>query len=327
MKSIVGKAIIGIIILIIILVVSGAFYIVDETSQAVVTFFGEPITIVLGSIPPELREDFEKDIKIYEEASDTKLTIKQGANLYVKMPFLQKVIRLEDRILEYDSDPTDIVTKDKKHLLVDNYARWRIVNPLRFIQTVRTENGAQSRLDDIIYSVLREELAKSDLVEIVRTDNSIASLAEHITTGREVIMKAVTDRADGAARQFGIQVIDVRIKRADLPKENLNAIFNRMKAERSRISKQYRSEGEEQAAKIRAETDRDVKIMLAEAYKTAETSKGRGDGKAAAIYADAYGSHEEFYKFLQSLEAIEQSTKSTDQLIVSTSSGVYKYLR
>jgi membrane protease subunit HflC len=323
----VGAAIVGVLILIIILVVSGAFYIVDETSQAVVTFFGEPIAIVLGSIPPDLQAQFEQDIKKYEEDNNTQVSIKQGAGLYMKMPFLQKVILLEDRILEYDSDPTDIVTKDKKHLLVDNYARWRIVNPLLFIQAVQIEEKAQSRLDDIIYSVLREELAMSKLVEIVRTDNSIASLDEHITTGREIILKAVTEKADREARKLGIQVIDVRIKRADLPKENLNAIFNRMKAERSRISKQYRSEGEEQAAKIRAETDRDVKILLAEAYKTAETTKGRGDGKAAAIYADAYGSHEEFYKFLQSLEAIEQSTKSTDQLIVSTSSGVYKYLR
>lgn len=323
----VGTAIVGALILIIILVVPGAFYIVDETSQAVVTFFGEPITIVLGSIPPELQAGFDKDIKTYEEKSNTKLTIKQGAGLYMKMPFLQKVILLEDRVLEYDSDPTDIVTKDKKHLLVDNYARWRIINPLRFIQTVRTENGAQSRLDDIIYSVLREELAQSDLIEIVRTDDSSASLQEHIETGREVIMKAVTAKGNEAAGRYGIQLIDVRIKRADLPKENLNAIFNRMKAERSRISKQYRSEGEEEAAKIRAETDRDVKIIMAEAYKTAETTKGRGDGKAAAIYANAYGSHEEFYMFLQSLEVIDQSTKPTDQLIMSTSSGIYKYLR
>jgi membrane protease subunit HflC len=323
----VGTAIVGILILILILVISGAFYIVDETSQAVVTFFGEPITIVLGSIPSELQAGFDKDIKAYEEKSNTTLKIEQGAGLYMKMPFLQKVILLEDRVLEYDSDPTDIVTKDKKHLLVDNYARWRIVNPLRFIQTVRTENGAQSRLDDIIYSVLREELAQSNLVEIVRTDNSVLSLDEHIQTGREVIMKAVTEKGNEAAGRYGIQLIDVRIKRADLPKENLAAIFNRMKAERSRISKQYRSEGEEEAAKIRAETDRDVKILLAEAYKTAETTKGRGDGKAAAVYAHAYGSHEEFYKFLQSLEAIDQSTKPTDQLIMSTSSGIYKYLK
>jgi membrane protease subunit HflC len=321
-----GTAVAVVVVLALIALLSGAFFIVDETQQAVITFFGEPVTIILGSIPSDLRAEFEKAIKTYEEEKNTKLTIKQGAGLYMKIPFLQKVVLLEDRLLEYDSEPTDIVTKDKKHLLVDNFARWRIVNPLLFIQTVRTENGAQSRLDDIVYSVLREELAKSILVEIVRTEN-IPSLEEHITTGREVIMSAVTAKADKAARQYGIQLVDVRIKRADLPAENLNAVFNRMRAERSRISKRYRSEGEEEAAKIRAETDRDVKIILAEAYKEAETTKGRGDGEAAAIYAKAYAAHEEFYKFLQSLEVIEKSSSEKDQLIMSTSGGVYQYLK
>ena len=129
------------------------------------------------------------------------------------------------------------------------------------------------------------------------------------------------------ARKLGIQLIDARIKRADLPKENLAAVFNRMRAERQRISKRYRSEGEEQAAKIRAETDRDVKIILADAYKEAEIIKGRGDGRAASIYAEAYAAHEEFYKFLQSLEVIEKSSTNKDQLIMSTSGGVYQYLK
>ena len=321
-----GTATLAIIIVVVIVLLGSAFFIVDETQQAVITFFGEPVKIILGSLPPELVTEFEKAIGSYEAEKQTKLSIQQGAGLYLKIPFLQKVILLEDRILEYDSEPTDIVTKDKKHLLVDNFARWRIVDPLRFIQTVRTENGAQSRLDDIIYSVLREELAKSDLVEIVRTENT-SSLKEQITTGREAIMNAVTQKADTTARQYGIQLIDVRIKRADLPQENLAYVFNRMQAERQRISKRYRSEGEEEAAKIRAETDRDVKIILAEAYKEAEAIKGRGDGKAAAIYAEAYSAHEEFYKFLQSLEAIEKSTSPKDQLIMSTSDGVYEYMK
>jgi membrane protease subunit HflC len=321
-----SAAIIAVVIVVALILVGGAFFIVDETEQAVVTFFGEPVSIILGSLPEELTDDFNNDIQAYEKEKKTKLTVKQGAGLYAKIPFLQKVILLEDRVLEYDSEPTDVVTKDKKHLLVDNYARWRIINPLRFIQTVRTENGAQSRLDDIIYSVLREELAKSDLTEIVRTENT-PFLEGHITTGREAIMNAVTEKGDKASRRYGIQVLDVRIKRADLPKQNLDAVFKRMRAERQRISKQYRSEGEEEAAKIRAETDRDVQIILAEAYKEAETKKGRGDGKAAAIYADAYSAHEEFYKFLQSLEAIEQSTGAKDQLIMSTSDGVYQYMK
>lgn len=311
----------------VIFLLANSFFVVDETHQAVITQLGEPVTIILGSLSPEQRAQFDQAIQRYERDSNTKLSIKQGAGLYMKLPFLQQVNFLDDRILEYDSEPTDIVTKDKKHLLVDNFARWRIVNPLQFMQAVRTENEAQTRLDDIIYSILREELAKSNLIEIVRTDNSVESLKEQITTGRETIMNTVTRKANERVKDLGIQIIDVRIKRGDLPEENLNAVFNRMKAERSRISKQYRSEGEEEAAKIRAETDRDVKIILAEAYKQAETTKGIGDAKAAAIYADAYSSNAEFYAFLQSLDAIQQSITSADQLVISTEGGVYKYLK
>lgn len=319
-------AIAAIVALVALILLANAFFIVDETEQALITFFGEPVAIIQGSIPDELQADFDKFVKQYEEEKNTRLTIKQGAGLYTKIPFLQKVILLEDRLLEYDSEPDDIVTKDKKHLQVDNFARWRIVNPLLFIQTVRTENGAISRLDDIVYSVLREELAKSDLVEIVRSEN-IPELEEHIATGREAIMQAVAKKADRIARGYGIQIVDVRIKRADLPRENLEHVFDRMRAERERISKRYRSEGEEEAAKIRAETDRDVKIILAEAYKEAETIKGKGDGEAAAIYAQAYSAHEDFYTFLKSLEVIEKSSTENDQLIVSTSSGVYQYMK
>jgi membrane protease subunit HflC len=312
---------------IVLLLLANSFFIVDETKQAVVTQLGEPVTIILGSLPQEQRAGFDKAIEEYSRGAKSHIAIKQGAGLHMKVPFLQQVILLEDRVLEYDSEPTDIVTKDKKHLLVDNFARWRIVNPLLFVQAVRTEHDAQTRLDDIIYSILREELAKSNLIEIVRTDNSIETLKEHINTGRETIMNAVTKKTNERVKELGIEVVDVRIKRADLPQENLTAVFNRMKAERSRISKQYRSEGEEEAAKIRAETDRDVKIILAEAYKEAETTKGRGDAKAAAIYADAYSANEEFYTFLQSLEAIDTSVSASDQLIISTKGGVYKFLK
>jgi len=313
--------------IILVIFLANSFFIVDETKQAVITHLGEPVTVILGSLEPQQRAEFEREIQQYESDVKTQLTVKQGAGLYMKVPFLQKVLLLDDRILEYDSDPTDIVTKDKKHLLVDNFARWRIVNPLKFVQAVRTENEAQTRLDDIIYSILREELANSNLIEIVRTDNNIPALKEEISTGRETIMNTVTKRANEQVKELGIEIVDVRIKRADLPQENLNAVFNRMKAERSRISKQYRSEGEEEAAKIRAETDRDVRIILAEAYKEAETTKGLGDAKAAAIYANAYSSNAEFYEFLQSLQAIEDSITQNDQLIISTKGGIYRYLK
>ncbi len=318
-------AAVGLVIIIIFL--ANSFFVVDETKQAVVTTLGDPVKIILGSLDAQRRAEFDRALEQYEHDAKTSLTVKQGAGLYMKIPFVQQVLLLDDRVLEYDSEPTDIVTKDKKHLLVDNFARWRIVNPLKFVQAVRTENQAQTRLDDIIYSILREELANSNLIEIVRTDNNVPTLKEPISTGRETIMNAVTKKTNERVKELGIEVVDVRIKRADLPQENLTAVFNRMKAERSRISKQYRSEGEEEAAKIRAETDRDVRIILAEAYKEAETVKGKGDAQAAAIYAKAYSANADFYEFLQSLQAIETSVNQSDQMIISTKGGIYKFLK
>mgnify|MGYP000704590172 CR=1 FL=1 len=159
--------------------------------------------------------------------------------LYFKIPFIQTVSFFEKRILEYDSAPTEIVTRDKKNLVVDNYARWKITDPLKFMQAVKDENGAQSRLDDIVYSELRVELGRYNLNEIV-------------SLHRDTIMAEVTERCNEKSQEYGISIVDVRIKRADLPEENEKAVFERMRAERLRQANQYRSEGEEEALKIRA---------------------------------------------------------------------------
>ena len=301
---------------------SGIFFIVPESRQAVVTQFGRPVRVIAGSsVSEDPRKSLEKSVAEYGGVD-----IAHGAGLYRKLPFIQRVQFLEDRLLEYDSAPEDVVTRDKKHLLVDNFARWRIVDPLTFLQKLRTENTATSRMDDIVYSVIRETLAKSDLIEIVRTTNR-AGLADELKTGREEILDAVLARCDESAREFGIQIVDVRIKRADLPSENRAAVFGRMRAERERVAKRYRSEGEEEAQKIRAETDRDVQIVKAEAYRNAERTKGEGDARGAAIYAEAYGSHQEFYSFFKSLEVINQTITKDDHLIIGLDGGVYKYLK
>ena len=298
------------------LVLGGAFFIVPETHQAVVTQFGRPVQIIAGNSTPEG----------YAPENVSDITVEYGAGLYFKIPFIQRVIMLEDRLLEYDSAPEDVVTRDKKHLQIDNFARWRIVDPLAFLLSVQTELGATSRMDDIVYSVVREELAKHNLIEIVRTHDR-DDLPEKLEIGRERILETILKRCDEGAREYGIQVVDVRIKRADLPPENRKAIYGRMIAERDRVAKGYRSEGEEEAQKIRAETDRDVRIVKAEAYRDAERIKGEGDGQAAAIYAEAYGKHAEFYSFTKSLEVIDSTTTSRDQLIIGMDGGVYQYLK
>lgn len=323
MKS---QMIIGLVLFALLLVLGGSFFVVDETEQAVIMYFGKPERVIAGSLSQERLDALKSFIEKYNRTYNIDIPISKGAGLYFKLPFLQKVAFFEDRLLEYDAESTDIVTQDKKHLLVDNFARWRIVNPLLFLQTLRTQNNAQSRLDDLIYSVLREEMAKSKLVEIVRTSNRL-DFHEEITTGREEIMNLVTEKVNKMALEFGIEVLDVRIKRADLPKENEQAVYGRMNAERERISTQYRSEGEEEALKIRAETDRDVEVMLAEAYKEAETIKGEGDAQATTIYAEAYGKDREFYQFLKSLETIEESVDADTRLIIGMEDGIYQFLK
>lgn len=278
------KGTIFIIIIIALLILTNlTLFIVDETKQAIVLQFGKPIRVIK----------------------------EPGLNL--KLPFIQNVVFFEDRLLVYDAAPTEIITKDKKTLIVDNYARWKIVDPLRFLQTVRDLNGAQARLDDIIYSELRVDLGLFDMSEIV-------------SERREDIMKRVTEISNEKATTYGIEITDVRIKRVDLPSENEKYIFDRMKAERERIAKQYRAEGQEEAAKIIAETEREKTVILAEAYKTAQTLKGEGEAEAVRIYAESFNQDPEFYKFYRTLEAYKNTFREKTTVLLSTDSEFLKYL-
>ncbi|HDK26399.1 MAG TPA: protease modulator HflC [Candidatus Atribacteria bacterium] len=260
-----------------------SLFIVDETKQAIVLQFGKPIRVIT----------------------------EPGLNF--KLPFIQNVVFFEDRLLVYDAAPTEIITKDKKTLIVDNYARWKIIDPLKFLQTVRDLNGAQARLDDIVYSELRVDLGLFNMSEIV-------------SEKRESVMKRVTNISNEKANTYGIEIVDVRIKRVDLPPENEKYIFERMRAERERIAKQYRAEGQEESAKIIAETEREKTVILAEAYKTAQTLKGEGDAEAIRIYAESFKQDPDFYKFYRTLEAYKNTFKEKTTVLLSTDSEFLKYL-
>ena len=235
--------------------------------------------------------------------------------LYWKLPDpIQKVNIFDKRMLDYDADANAIYSKDKKILILDNYARWRIVDPLLFMQALRTEHEALARLDDIVYSELRKELGQHELVDVV-------------STNRAAIMQLVTERSDTAARQFGIEVVDVRVKRADLPPENETAVFNRMRAERAREAKTYRSEGEEEALKIRAETDLQAATIAADAYETAQRTRGDGDAEALRIYAAAYRKAAKFYEFTRTLEAYEKALDENTVLVQPLDTDFFKYLQ
>ncbi|HUT45048.1 MAG TPA: protease modulator HflC, partial [Sedimentisphaerales bacterium] len=220
--------------------------------------------------------------------------------------------RFEARVLQYDAAAAKIITDDKKHLVIDNYACWKIIEPLKFYQTVQTEFGAQSRLDDIVFSEIREELARHSLTEIV-------------SVNRSQIMDKVAEQCNQKAGDYGIQVIDVRIKRADLPEEVRQSVYDRMKAERERMAKKYRSEGEEEAVKVRAETDKEKKILLAESYREAEKLNGEGDAEAIKIYAQAFEKDPEFYSFVRTLEAYEKSLGEGTTIVLPSDSEFFQY--
>jgi membrane protease subunit HflC len=278
-----GKAIIVIAIIVIAAAVLAlSLFTVDETEQAIVTQLGK----------------FVKEVK--------------QPGLHFKIPLIQAVHRFEARVLQYDAAAAKIITDDKKHLVIDNYSCWKIIEPLKFYQTVQTEFGAQSRLDDIVFSEIREELARHSLTEIV-------------SVNRSQIMEKVAEQCNQKAGDYGIRVIDVRIKRADLPEEVRQSVYDRMKAERERIAKKYRSEGEEEAVKIQAETDKEKKILLAESYKDAEKLNGEGDAEAIKIYAQAFEKDPEFYSFVRTLEAYEKSLGEGTTIVLPSDSEFFQY--
>ena len=268
----------------IILFVLSTIIVVDETEQIVILQFGKPVQTI----------------------TDPGLNFKFPAPIQVSNSF-------DKRLLEYDVPPEEILSRDKKSLIIDNYVRWRIVDPLLFLQTVRAIPTAKTRLDDIVYSELRQELGNHDMHEI-------------ITEAREFIMEKVTLASNEETSKYGIQVIDVRIRRVDLPRENEASIYARMEAERKRQANKFRSEGEEEAQKIRAATDRDKTVLLAEAYKTSQQIRGEGEAEALDIYAVSFSKDPEFYEFIRTLETYEKVIDKKTTLVLPGDSKLFKAL-
>jgi len=234
--------------------------------------------------------------------------------LYFKTPFVQDVTRMDARIQLNDASPTEYLTVDKKRLLADPITRWRVADPLKFYTTVHDESGASARLQDVVNSELRRELATREFDAIIGGE-------------RDMMMGQGAANARLKCKDFGIHIVDVRIKRADLPNEVEESVFGRMRAERERVAKQYRSEGEGEAAKIRAETDKERMILLAKAYETSQKIRGEGDAQSTTTYAKAYDKNPEFYAFLRSLDAYEKLMGEKSSLVISTGSDLFKYLR
>jgi membrane protease subunit HflC len=292
------------------LLLIASVYTVSETEQVILTQFGRP----LGGVLKE-------------------------PGLHVKVPFIQTVHRFDKRWLEYDGDPNEIPTKDKKYIWVDTYARWRIADPLRFYQAVHDERGGQSRLDDIVDGETRNAVASFDLIEVVRSSNRPFQLTEElagigsaeamapVSVGRSKIAQIILEKAARITPEFGIELVDVRFKRINYVETVQQKVFERMVSERKRIAERSRSEGQGRAAEIRGQKERDMLSASSAGYKSAQEIKGAADAKATTIYASAYGRDPDLYQFLKSMETLNASLDEKAWLILSTDSELLKYLK
>ncbi|TKJ47810.1 HflC protein [Candidatus Aerophobetes bacterium Ae_b3a] len=290
------------------IVVGGSLYTIDQTQQVVITQFGEPIGDPISE-----------------------------PGLHVKIPFIQKVNSFEKRILAWDGLPTQVPTKDKRYIWVDTTARWRIVDPLKFLQTVGGERTALGRLDDIIDSATRNQITNHLLYELVRdsgrefveTEVSLEIEEELgvVQYGREKISRGILEEAALLVPQFGIELVDVRIKRLNYVERVREGVYARMIAERERVAEEYRSEGEGVRAEIEGRRAKELQRITSEAYRTAQEIKGKADAEATKIYADAYNKGPEFYSFLRTLEIYEDTMDENTWLIMTSDSDFYKYLK
>ena len=295
-------------LVLILVVLSSATYQVHETNQGIITQFGQPI----GEAKTE-------------------------PGLHFKVPFIQKTNYFEKRFLEWDGSPNQVPTKDKRFIWVDTYARWRIVDPLRFFERLRDERGAQSRLDDILDGETRNSVARYDLIELVRSNNrnpddvlveseEEAAILEGIEMGRGNIAAEILATSAQRTEDFGIELLDLRLKRINYVEEVQQDVFARMIAERQRIAEEFRSEGQGEAARIAGERDLELLRIQSEAYREAEELRGVADGAATAVYGDAYNADPDFYAFTKSMETYEATMDSTTMFILGTDNELLRYL-
>jgi modulator of FtsH protease HflC len=284
---------------------SGMFYIVDETEQVVITQFGRPIGAPITT-----------------------------AGLKLKVPFIQEANYFEKRIMEWDGVPTEISAKDKVFIEIETYARWKIVDPLKFFRSVRNETGAQSRLDNIIDAAARDFITSSVLIEVVRSSNRKmevldmelkSSAMDSITIGRDKIAHGILLAATRKVQEYGIELIDVRVKRINYIDSVRQKVFERMIAERLRIAEKYRSEGQGKRAEIEGDQEKELQKITSEAYKRAQEIEGTADAEAIKIYASAYEQDPEFYSFTRTLETYKNTVDDKTWLILTTDNEFLKY--
>ncbi|WDP88967.1 MAG: protease modulator HflC [Desulfobacter sp.] len=312
------KIVVLAVIAVAVILFSGSVYVIDETQQVVVTQFGR----IVG--------EAQKD-----------------PGIKFKIPFIQKANYFPKNLLEWDGDPGQVPTKDKTYIWVDTYARWRISDPIVYFQTVKDEFAALKRLDDIIDPAVRDLISSYPLVESVRntdrpmdTFEAIAGMSNgenedapkqlvryKVDLGRDEIARQIEKQAREKLAQFGIEVVDMKIKRINYIDSVRRSVYDRMIAERKQIAEKFRAEGRGEASKIRGEKERELQVIKSEAYKEAQTLKGKADAEATRIYAEAYGQDPEFYAFLKTMELYKKTLEKDSTMVLSTDSDLMKYLK
>jgi membrane protease subunit HflC len=300
-----------ILVVVILIVLANTLFVVNEWDQVIITQFGKPVGDPYGT-----------------------------PGLKMKIPIIQKVHRFDKRFLEWDGDPNQLPTKDKRFIYVDTYARWQITDPLLFFQRLRDERGAQTRLDDILDGETRNSIANHDLVELIRSTNrepeqtelfqDEATVLETILFGRNTIRQEVLENAQGRTSDLGIAILDVQFKRINYVEEVQRKVYERMIAERQRIADRFRSEGEGEAQRIRGERERDLKLIQSEAYRIAQSIVGRADSLSTYIYARAYDRSPDsraFYGFLKTMETYQNTLDEGTWLLLSTDGEFYRRLK
>jgi membrane protease subunit HflC len=296
----------------VVVVMTASVYEVNEAEQVIITQLGKPVGDPIAT-----------------------------PGLHVKVPFVQKVNRFDRRFLEWDGEVNELPTRDKRLILVDTYARWRISDPLLFFQRLRDENGAQSRLDDILDGETRNAIANHDLLELVRTSNrepeedeslpeEELSVLEPIHYGRERIRQEILVAAQTRTADLGLEILDVRLKRVNYIEEVREKVYDRMVSERERIAARYRSEGQGEAERILGRRQKELQQIQSEAYRQAQEIQGAADAEATAIYAAAYDQGAEsrdFYQLLKTLETLQSTVDAETSLLLSTDGEFYRYLK
>jgi membrane protease subunit HflC len=303
----------GILAAVILLVLAGTFYTLQEGQQAVIVQFGRPVGVPVTE-----------------------------AGLHVKLPFVQEVRRFEKRLLIWDGDPNQIPTKGREFIWVDTTARWRIADAKKFLENVATEAGARSRLDDIIDSVVRDQVSASELVELVRSASWVVpegevleevpaevreELKKQVSRGREELTRTILTEARRVIPQYGIELVDVRIKRLNYVESVREKVYARMISERKRIAARFRSEGEGRSAEILGTMEKELRQIRSAAYRRTQEIRGKADAEATRVYGDAYNRNPEFYAFSRTLEAYKEGQNKNSILILTTESDYYRYLK